>query len=166
MKNFKISTHFTQLTFFLVLILSMVSCSAEQLTGQQEINKETLLEEMITDSNLAAFLRITAESSRMIATGKVDLKGIDKLMDQPGMPNSLCEVNDDLLVNIKGAVAHKNLRCNQSQAIKPFLRKYPEFNNMSSEDRKKVIEQCKINFGMDYRGEELSNAALNERRRN
>jgi len=150
----------------IVLMTTIVSCSTEQLSGQQELNKNTLMDKMAMDDDYIAFLTAAGESAKMIAAGEFDLNTISRILDANKITQSFCGVDEKLVSAAKGGVEYVRINCEISNRLNAFKQKFPEYGELLTEDdRKQVSIKSKMMNGMDYRGREIGDILLNSNKK-
>ncbi len=150
----------------IVLMITVVSCSTEQLSGQQELNKNTLMDKMALDEDYVAFLSAAGESAKMIAAGEVDLNTISRILDENRITQSFCGVDEKIVSAAKGGVEYMRINCEISNRLNAFKQKFPEYGELLTEDdRRQVSIKSKMMNGTDYRGREVGDILLNSNKK-
>lgn len=161
MRKIKFFREFYKISL-IILMTTVVSCSTEQLSGQQELNKNTLMDKMAMDDDYVAFLNAAGESAKMIAAGEVDLNAISRILDENKITQSFCRVDEKIVSAAKGGVEYMRINCEISNRLNAFKQKFPEYGELLNEDdRKQVSIKSKMMNGMDYRGREIGDILLN-----
>lgn len=145
----------------ILLTLAIAGFTPEQLTGQQELDKNALIDQMATDSNYVAFLRASDESARMIAANEFDLKAINQVLDEQNITQSLCDIDEKIMLPAKGGADWIRIHCQISRSLKAFKQTYPQYNQLfTPEDRKLLILKSKMMNGMDVTGREIGDILI------
>lgn len=156
----------TQKKLLFTLIIIGASCIPEQLSGQQKLDKNTLIDKMAIDDDYIAFLNAAGESAKMIAAGEVDLNAVGRLLSINNITNSFCGINENLIASARGGIEYVRIQCEISNSLNAFKQKFPEYRELlTDEERRQVSIKSKMMHGLDYQGREIGDILLNSNKK-
>lgn len=136
----------------LFLATIAVACTNDQLRSDTSI-----VDKIAADPLYEAYQTAVTDQSINIATGQYDLEGMKHILGTA--TQSLCEIPDSELMEIRGGVLYKKSDCAIQEAADNLKEKFPDVFNLPEEQREAIQKKYReLTHDRDRR--ELLNHAI------
>lgn len=115
-------------------LLSFASCDLSEVAD----DKEVLFRQISEDPIFIDYSDMVGLQASKAAMDEYDLKAIGRTMDLFPATTSACELPKDAFKEIKGGLLYLETSCRLGKSRRLMKEKYPEYFQLSSDDRTKI----------------------------
>jgi hypothetical protein len=142
----------------LIFFLGLNSCQRNQESTQE------ILEQIAKDKAYVDYQKIKNDLAVSIASNEFDLEGLHYVLDKYSNLK-FCNIPTSVVEPFKGGKEYLTLNCKLDKSVELFYKKYPIYEKLSTEERKK-IRLISIENGYLPSNGSISKTILNNKKTN